>query len=80
MSQQNISISITLESLLESISKLPSSEKLKIMEALHEQLEQAEEELYESDPSIQVQIREARLAYQAKDYVTLEEYLAGDKK
>jgi ElaB/YqjD/DUF883 family membrane-anchored ribosome-binding protein len=80
MSQQDISVSVTLDSLLESISKLPPTDKLKIMEALNEQLEQAEEELYESDPTIQAQIREARLAYQAKDYVTLSEYLARKKK
>jgi ElaB/YqjD/DUF883 family membrane-anchored ribosome-binding protein len=80
MSQQDISVSVTLDSLLESISRLPPTDKLKIMEALNEQLEQAEEELYESDPTIQAQIREARLAYQAKDYVTLSEYLARKKK
>lgn len=71
---------MTFDSLLQSILKLPPAEKLKIMEVLHEQLEQAEEELYESDPTIQAQIREARLAYQAKDYVTLDEYLAGKNK
>jgi ElaB/YqjD/DUF883 family membrane-anchored ribosome-binding protein len=80
MSQQDISVSVTLDSLLESISRLPPTDKLKIMEALNEQLEQAEEELYESDPTIQAQIREARLAYQAKDYVALSEYLARKKK
>jgi hypothetical protein len=80
MNQQDISVSVTFDSLLQSILKLPPAEKLKIMEVLHEQLEQAEEELYESDPTIQAQIREARLAYQAKDYVTLDEYLAGKNK
>ena len=80
MSQQDISVSVSFESLLQSIAKLSSSDKLKIMEALNEQLEQAEEDLYESDPSIQAQIREARLAYAAKDYGTLDEYRAGKKK
>ncbi|TSA16819.1 hypothetical protein D4R75_13055 [bacterium] len=80
MSQEGISASVSFESLLQSIAKLSSSDKLKIMEALNEQLEQAEEDLYESDPSIQAQIREARVAYAAKNYVTLDDYLAGKKK
>lgn len=75
MSQQDISVSVSFESFLQSIAKPSSSDKLKIMEALNEQLEQAEEDLYESDPSIQAQIRDARVAYATKNYVKLDEYL-----
>ena len=80
MSQQNISVSVSFESLLQSIERLSSSDKLKIMEALNEQLEQAEEDLIERDPSVKAQIRDARAAYAAKNYVTLDEYLSGKQK
>jgi ElaB/YqjD/DUF883 family membrane-anchored ribosome-binding protein len=80
MSQPTITLNVPIDSLLESISALSPKEKLRIFEALHEELERAEEELYESDPSIQAQIREARAAYQVKDYVTLEDYTARSGK
>lgn len=80
MGSQIVNLSIPLESLLESISALSPREKLQIMQALHEQLEHAEEEYYESDPQIQAEIREARLAYQAKDYTTIDEYIARKQK
>jgi hypothetical protein len=37
---------------------------------------QAEEELWERDPAVQAEIQEARSAYQAGDYVTIDEYIA----
>lgn len=76
MGNSIVSLNIPFDSLLESIAALSRKEKLQIFEALHEQLERAEEELYESDPAIQAQIRDARLAYQANNYVTLEDYAA----
>jgi hypothetical protein len=80
MSQPTITLNVPIESLLESISALPPKEKLHIFEALHEELERAEEEVYQSDPKIQAQIREARAAYQARDYVTLDDYAARSSK
>jgi ElaB/YqjD/DUF883 family membrane-anchored ribosome-binding protein len=80
MNQPTITLNVPLDSLLESISALSPKEKLQIFEALHKELEQAEEELYESDPAIQAQIREARAAYQARDYVTLDDYAARSSK
>lgn len=76
MSQSTVSLNIPFESLLESISALSPKEKLKVFEALYQQLEQAEEELYGGDPTIQAQIQEARAAYYTKNYVTLDEYAA----
>jgi hypothetical protein len=43
---------------------------------LDEQIAQAEEEAWEQDPTVQAEIREARAAYQAGDYVTIDEYIA----
>lgn len=70
---------VPFDAILRSVSALSSEEKLKIMEALHVQLEQAEEDLYEQDPKMQAEIREARVAYDEKDYVTLNDYLARDR-
>lgn len=67
------------DAILRSVSALSSEEKLKIMEALHVQLEQAEEDLYEQDPKMQAEIREARVAYDERNYITLNEYLARDR-
>ena len=37
---------------------------------------QAEEKTWEEDPSVQAEIQEARTAYQAGDFVTIDEYIA----
>jgi hypothetical protein len=46
------------------------------MELLDEQIGQAEEDLWEQNPTIQAEIQEARAAYEAGDYVTIDEYIA----
>ena len=71
---------VPVDTILRSVSALSSEEKLKIMEALHMQLEQAEEDLYEQDPKTQAEIREARVAYDTKNYITLNDYLARDRR
>lgn len=47
--------------------------ELPLWEALAEQIIQAEEEMEEQAPTIQAKIREARAAYQAGEYVTIDE-------
>jgi len=37
---------------------------------------QAEEEVWERDPVVQAEMREARSAYLAGDYATIDEYVA----
>jgi hypothetical protein len=37
---------------------------------------QVEEEVWERDPIVQAEIREARAAYQAGDYVTIDDHIA----
>ncbi len=39
-----------------------------------------EEEMWDEDPALQDEIREARAAYQAGDYVTIDEYIAGRRR
>lgn len=50
--------------------------KRRLWELLDEQIAQAEERVWEQDPTIQAEIREARAAYQTGDYVTIDEYAA----
>jgi len=76
VSQESVKLLIPFESLAESVSELNVTEKLRLWKLLEEQLAQAEEERWEQDPAVQSEIREARAAYQAGDYVSLEEYAA----
>ena len=76
MTKETVKMSIPFESLLESISKLKLQDKLRLWKSLNEQLAQIEEESYEANPTIQSEIREARIAYQAGDYVTLDDYIS----
>ncbi len=76
MPQATVKLSIPFEALVESVKELGLKEKYLLWELLSEQMAQAEESLWEQDPVVQAEIREARAAYQAGDYVTIDEYIA----
>lgn len=76
MEHETVKLSIPFESLVDSITELSLRDKLRLWELLDAQLAQAEEELWEQDPTFQAEIQEARAAYQAGDYVTIDEYIA----
>ncbi len=76
MPYASVRLTIPFDSLVESITNLSPKEKLQLWRLLNEQIAQMEEELLEQDPLIQAQIQEAREAYHAGDYLTIEEYLA----
>ncbi|MBU0491198.1 MAG: hypothetical protein KKA73_16080 [Chloroflexi bacterium] len=76
MAQDSVELSIPFESLVDSIIRLSLQDKLRVWELLDEQVAQAEEDLWEHDPAVLTEIREARAAYQAGEYVTLGEYIA----
>ena len=75
MAQESERLSISFESLINSVKELSLKEKLRLWRLLNEQLAQAEEEQWEQDPAVQAEIREARSAYKAGDYVTIDEYV-----
>ena len=75
MSTTTVKLSIPFESLLESIHDLAPEDKLRLWELLNQELAQLEEELLEANPRIQAELREARAAYAAGQYVTIEEYI-----
>jgi len=62
--------------LVDSVSRLELDEKRRLWRLLDEEIAQAEEQLWEKDPTIRAEVREAKAAYENGDYVTLDEYLA----
>jgi hypothetical protein len=76
MTQETVKLWIPFEALVDSVRELSLKDKRRLWELLDEQMAQAEEELWERDQAIQAEIREARAAYQAGDYVTIDEYMA----
>ncbi len=76
IARETIKVSVTFEALLEAASQLTLDDKLRLVGALDEQILEEEEDRYGLSPEAQQQIEEARAAYEAGDYVTLDEYLA----
>ena len=74
MAQEIVKLLIPFESLIDSVAELSLEDKRRLWELLEEQVAQAEEEIWEQDPAVQAEIQEARAAYQAGDYVTIDEY------
>jgi hypothetical protein len=75
MTHTTVQVQIPFESLIESISRLGLEEKRQLEAVLEQQIEQAEEDLWDQDPVVQAEIREARADYAAGNYVTLDDYL-----
>ncbi len=73
MTQETVRLLVPFESLVDSVSQLDIVDKFRLWKVLDEQIAQAEEEMWEQDPAIQTEIQEARAAYQAGDYVTIDE-------
>ncbi len=80
MAQNMIQVSIPFDTLVETVGNLTLENKRRLWTLLNEQLALAEEELWEQDPAFRSEIEEARAAYRAGDYMTLEEYAARQKK
>ena len=76
MNQSTIKLQIPFESLMEAISNLDIEQKQQLWKILDEEMEIIEDNLEENDPQIQAEIEAARKAYEAADYLTLEEYMA----
>ena len=50
--------------------------KRRLSELLNEQIAQSEERAWEHDPTVRAEIREARAAFKAGDYMSIDEYVA----
>ena len=73
MTPESVELLIPFESLVKSVTKLRLRDKFRLWELLDEQMAHAEEKEWEEDPSVKAEIQEARDAYQAGDYVTLDD-------
>ncbi len=76
MTQETVKLWIPFEALVDSVRELSLKDKRRLWELLDEQMAQAEEEMWERGQAVQAEIQEARVAYQAGDYVTIDEYIA----
>lgn len=70
-----VRLQIPFESLVEAIASLDLEDKHKLREILEDQIFEAEEDL-ENDPEVLAEVEEARNAYQAGDYQTIQDYIA----
>jgi hypothetical protein len=70
-----VNVSISFESLVTAIQSLSLENQKKLLEILEDKIFEAEEE-WESSPEILAEIEEARQAYQAGDYQTIEEFMS----
>ncbi len=69
-------LQIPFKSLMDAITSLGLEEKRKLLDLLEEQIAEAEEDLLEQDPTVQAEVEEARRAYRAGEYQTIQEYIA----
>jgi hypothetical protein len=79
MPNAKIKLSIPFKSLTESITGLSLVDKLRLWQLLEQQIAQADEDVLEQDPKVLGEIQEAREAVLAKDYLTIDEYIATRK-
>jgi hypothetical protein len=64
------------DSLVNAIASLNLEEKRQLLEMLEDEIFQAEEDELEQDPIVLAEIEQARQAYKAGDYQTIQEYIA----
>ncbi len=78
MAHNTIRLLIPFESLVGAISGLSLEDKVMLSQLLEDLIAQglAQEEIWEQDPTVQADIQEARTAYQAGDYLSIDEYVA----
>lgn len=71
MAGETVKINVPFEALLDSISGLSVEEKMQLRDSLDDQIDALEKER----PEIEAEVREARKAYEAGDYTTIDEYI-----
>ncbi len=80
MIPNNIKIDIPFNSLLESIKKLSIEEKFEIWNIINLELDKTEEEFFIKDPQMRLEIKEAKEAYEAGDFLSIDEFINKQKK
>ncbi len=75
MAGTDVSIRVSLESLMAAIEALPIADKHAIFAALHQTLELADEDAWEAMPESKAELAEAERSLAAGEGVDLDEYL-----
>lgn len=70
-----VNLSIPFEVLVKAVKTLDLAQQQQLLEILEDQIFETEEE-WENSPEVLAEVAEAKKAYQAGDYVTLEEFLS----
>ena len=78
MAQETVKLLIPFEALADSVRELSLEDKRRIWELLDAQIAQAEERVWEHDPTVRAEIREACAAFKAGDYMSIDEYVQSD--
>lgn len=74
MSTTTIPLQIPFDALLDAVKTLSSSEQQQLLLLLEDELAQAEESLVDADAATHATVQDARTAYAAGDFKTLDEY------
>ncbi len=77
---ESVELNVPFEFLVEVIKGMNLKDKKRLSKLIEEQIDLDEDEIELQNPRIQAEIREARAAYEAGDYITIEEYLAQREK
>lgn len=75
MQHGTIKLSVPFESLVAAVADLSMEDKLVLAQLLEEQLGEAEEAAWERHPAAQAELQEARAAYEAGDYLSIDDYI-----
>lgn len=76
MADVTLSVAIPLETIIEAVKALNINDKLKLWDAIDEQIAEYEDQ----NPSLRAEIEQAKAEYQAGNYITMEDYLAQQGK
>jgi hypothetical protein len=75
MNQEVVKLQIPFKTLIDIVAGLSPQDKYRLWAWLEREIDEVDETLWEQAPVIQAEIQEARAAYQAGDYVTLDDYV-----
>jgi len=80
MTERTIQLNIPFDSLVNAITALDIEEKVKLLNLLETEISQLEEDHLEDNPTVLQEIEEARMAYRAGEYQTLDQFMAARKR
>ena len=75
MSEETVEMRVPFQVLTDFVAGLNLQDKQRLFAWLEQQIAQAEEALWDQDTALRAEIQEARAAYLAGDFVTIDEYI-----